>query len=34
VRDSKDKAGPALVFAPGDWRAFVAGARGGVLGSA
>ena len=24
VRDSKDKTGPALVFAPGDWHAFVA----------
>ncbi|SBT49935.1 DUF397 domain-containing protein [Micromonospora auratinigra] len=32
VRDSKDKTGPALVFAPSDWRAFVAGARGGVFG--
>ncbi|MEU7609832.1 DUF397 domain-containing protein [Micromonospora sp. NPDC049204] len=24
VRDSKDPAGPALTFAPADWRAFVA----------
>lgn len=32
VRDSKDKAGPALVFAPGDWQAFVASARGGLFG--
>ncbi|MDG4810650.1 DUF397 domain-containing protein [Micromonospora sp. WMMD1120] len=24
VRDSKDPAGPALVFAPASWRAFVA----------
>ncbi|MEV0424947.1 DUF397 domain-containing protein [Micromonospora sp. NPDC049836] len=31
VRDSKDKTGPALVFAPGDWHAFVAGARSGGL---
>ncbi|WP_229402455.1 DUF397 domain-containing protein [Micromonospora okii] len=23
VRDSKDAAGPVLVFAPSDWRAFV-----------
>jgi uncharacterized protein DUF397 len=29
VRDSKDPAGPALVFAPGGWRAFIAGARAG-----
>ncbi|MBY8875542.1 DUF397 domain-containing protein [Micromonospora sp. PLK6-60] len=29
VRDSKDRRGPALVFAPGDWRSFVAGARSG-----
>ncbi|SCG68496.1 uncharacterized protein DUF397 [Micromonospora sp. A202] len=34
VRDSKDKAGPALVFAPGDWHAFVAGTRGGAFGVA
>ncbi|MEH0937280.1 DUF397 domain-containing protein [Micromonospora psammae] len=31
VRDSKDKTGPALVFAPGDWHAFVAGARDGAF---
>jgi hypothetical protein len=30
VRDSKDRAGPVLVFAPRQWRAFVAGTRGGV----
>jgi hypothetical protein len=30
VRDSKDPSGPALVFAPGDWHAFVDGARDGV----
>jgi hypothetical protein len=28
VRDSKDRHGPALVFAPDEWRAFVAGVRG------
>lgn len=27
VRDSKDPAGPALVFTPGEWRAFTAGIR-------
>ncbi|MFI7606930.1 DUF397 domain-containing protein [Micromonospora sp. NPDC049366] len=31
VRDSKDKSGPALVFAPGDWRAFVSHAREGAF---
>ncbi|MFF5172425.1 DUF397 domain-containing protein [Micromonospora sp. NPDC000089] len=31
VRDSKDKTGPALVFAPGGWHAFVAGARNGAF---
>ncbi|MFI2284955.1 DUF397 domain-containing protein [Nocardia beijingensis] len=29
VRDSKDPAGPALMFAPGQWDAFAAGVRGG-----
>lgn len=29
VRDSKDKTGPALVFAPGDWHAFVTRTRSG-----
>lgn len=29
VRDSKDPTGPALVFAPAEWDAFVAGVRGG-----
>ncbi len=29
VRDSKDREGPALVFTPDEWRAFLAGARGG-----
>jgi len=29
VRDSKDSAGPVLVFTPGIWRAFVAGVKNG-----
>ncbi|MEU2104874.1 DUF397 domain-containing protein [Nocardia sp. NPDC019255] len=29
VRDSKDPAGPALIFARGQWDAFAAGVRGG-----
>jgi hypothetical protein len=29
VRDSKDPAGPALVFAPGEWSAFVGGVKDG-----
>lgn len=29
VRDSKDAAGPALVFTPSEWDAFLRGARGG-----
>ncbi|MFV2104439.1 DUF397 domain-containing protein [Micromonospora sp. LOL_024] len=32
VRDSKDRSGPALVFAPDGWHAFVAGTREGVFG--
>ncbi|WBB69819.1 DUF397 domain-containing protein [Micromonospora sp. WMMD812] len=28
VRDSKDRPGPVLVFAPSAWRAFVAGIDG------
>lgn len=31
VRDSKDKSGPNLIFAPGDWHAFVAGTREGTF---
>jgi Domain of unknown function (DUF397) len=27
MRDSKDPGGPALVFRPGQWRAFLSGAR-------
>ena len=29
VRDSKNPEGPALVFSPEEWRAFLAGARDG-----
>jgi Domain of unknown function (DUF397) len=29
VRDSKDRGGPALRFTPDEWRAFVAGVKGG-----
>jgi hypothetical protein len=29
VRDSKDPAGPALVFTPDQWRAFLGGAQAG-----
>ncbi|MEC4020661.1 DUF397 domain-containing protein [Streptomyces sp. H27-D2] len=29
VRDSKDPAGPALLFTPHAWQTFVASARGG-----
>jgi len=29
VRDSKNPSGPALVFTPGEWDAFVAGAHDG-----
>ncbi|MFG1949737.1 DUF397 domain-containing protein [Micromonospora sp. NPDC048830] len=31
VRDSKDKTGPALIFTPAGWHAFVAGTRGGAF---
>lgn len=35
VRDSKDPAGPALIFAPGEWDAFTAEVkRGGLHGQA
>jgi uncharacterized protein DUF397 len=33
VRDSKDPDGPALMFAAGEWRAFVVGVRAGKFGS-
>jgi hypothetical protein len=29
VRDSKDPAGPALTFQPGQWSAFMAGVKAG-----
>ncbi len=29
VRDSKDPDGPVLTFTPGEWRAFLGGARNG-----
>jgi hypothetical protein len=29
VRDSKDSAGPVLVFGPSSWSRFLAGVRGG-----
>ncbi|MGW6333650.1 DUF397 domain-containing protein [Nocardia rhamnosiphila] len=29
VRDSKNPTGPALIFTPGEWDAFLAGAKGG-----
>ncbi|GAA3416813.1 DUF397 domain-containing protein [Streptosporangium vulgare] len=29
VRDSKDADGPALIFSPDGWRAFVGGVKGG-----
>lgn len=34
VRDSKDPAGPALVFTPAEWRAFTALLQHGHAGSA
>jgi Domain of unknown function (DUF397) len=33
IRDSKDVDGPVLRFIPGEWNAFLAGARAGVLRS-
>jgi hypothetical protein len=32
VRDSKDRSGPVLVFAPAEWDAFVAGMKNGESG--
>ena len=29
VRDSKDPAGPALIFTPAEWAAFIGGAKDG-----
>jgi hypothetical protein len=31
VRDSKDPVGPALTFAPADWRAFITSVKRGEL---
>ncbi|OXR46177.1 hypothetical protein B7C42_01142 [Nocardia cerradoensis] len=31
VRDSKNPSGPALIFTPGEWNAFVGGARSGAF---
>lgn len=32
VRDSKDRSGPALIFSPEEWGAFITGARAGDFG--
>jgi hypothetical protein len=32
VRDSKDPGGPVLALTPPQWRAFIAGLRGGAYG--
>ncbi|MEU1730449.1 DUF397 domain-containing protein [Streptosporangium sp. NPDC020145] len=32
VRDSKDRSGPALVFAPAEWSAFITTLKHGRLG--
>jgi hypothetical protein len=32
VRDSKDRGGPALVFTPGEWAAFLQGVHAGEFG--
>jgi hypothetical protein len=32
VRDSKDREGPALVFTPDEWRAFLDGVRAAEFG--
>lgn len=34
VRDSKNPDGPALVFTPAEWEAFLAGAKAGEFGPA
>jgi hypothetical protein len=34
VRDSKDPHGPALIFTPDEWTAFLAGARDGEFSQA
>jgi hypothetical protein len=33
VRDSKNPAGPALIFTPGEWSTFLRGVKGGDLGA-
>jgi hypothetical protein len=33
VRDSKNVTGPAFRFTPGEWRTFVAAAKGGTFGA-
>jgi hypothetical protein len=33
VRNSRDTAGPVLVFTPGEWQAFLGGVRNGDFGS-
>jgi hypothetical protein len=33
VRDSKNPDGPALIFTPDEWRAFLSGARAGEFGN-
>jgi hypothetical protein len=33
VRDSKNPAGPALIFTPGEWSTFLTGVKGGDLGA-
>jgi Domain of unknown function (DUF397) len=32
VRDSKDPAGPALIFSPRDWQAFTEAVKSGAFG--
>ncbi|MEV4746934.1 DUF397 domain-containing protein [Streptosporangium sp. NPDC049248] len=32
VRDSKDKNGPALIFAAGQWETFIGSVKGGFFG--
>lgn len=34
MRDSKNPSGPALVFTPGEWRAFTGGVKGGEFDQA
>lgn len=31
IRDSKDPGGPALLFSPDEWKAFLAGITGGKI---